>query len=326
MNQTELIIDAAKDLIKSLKGVANEEEIKKLTIKTWKQLKKAIASEGSLNRARTTLRKMINEAYPISTELKPGYYYTQAGKGKESRYEHLALWYLTVNESRWEIVGDEARNQYWGNLPELPKPETKELVEESKNKSNIQATEQIKPETKSQPMSIEQLQIDSETKNLIVNAAKLTGVDFSTFVAEACKYYAKTIVGKAKQIDEELTAISTDKLLKDSKYSTHPGRPEELVRRAIQAIKIHNGNATEKSQKWFITQSLLMQLTGSRADKIKPLISEGGRFSQEVNDVNSTLIYDYALDEKGIHLFNRKIDKRKPEDEINLCELVPDGI
>jgi hypothetical protein len=97
--------------------------------------------------------------------------------------------------------------------------------------------------------------------------------------------------------------------------STHPGRAEELTKRAIRAIKYFNTNiATEESDRWCITQSAIASLTGSRASAIGKILEQ---YKTEKDDHNQT----YGLDNYS----NRKPGK-KIEEIINLSDLCPDGL
>ncbi|MBW4632622.1 MAG: hypothetical protein KME30_12225 [Iphinoe sp. HA4291-MV1] len=145
------------------------------------------------------------------------------------------------------------------------------------------------------------------------------------FIKQACKVYAKTIEGKAKQFDDDLSGVPTEKLLNvsqvvdgkevRSKYFTHPKRAEELTKRAIAAIARHNINAPKKSQRWMITQTALQALTGSRPATIKKLLEQ---YKPMIDDHN----HKYELNPYD----NRKGSDRKIENEVDLVALVPDGL
>jgi hypothetical protein len=136
------------------------------------------------------------------------------------------------------------------------------------------------------------------------------------FIRQAIKVYAKTITGKTRKQSEDLTTVSTDKLLNDPTYSTHPGRAEELTKRAIKAIKYYNANiATEKADRWCITQSAIASLTGSRATTVGKILEQ---FKDDIDSHNQT----YDLDNYS----NRKRGKPSIEETIDLTELTPDGL
>jgi hypothetical protein len=86
-------------------------------------------------------------------------------------------------------------------------------------------------------MNIEQLELDPETQPTLLSALAQSGMPLPDFIRQAIKVYSKTITGKSQKRGEDLSAVPTDKLLNDPTYSTHPGRAEELTKRAIKAIK-----------------------------------------------------------------------------------------
>jgi hypothetical protein len=136
------------------------------------------------------------------------------------------------------------------------------------------------------------------------------------FTRQALRVYAKTITGKTRKQSEDLATIPTDKLLNDSTYSTHPGRAEELTKRAIKAIKHYNANiATSKASRWCITQSAIASLTGSRASTVGKVLEQ---FKDDIESHNQT----YELDNYS----NRKRGKPSIEETINLTELTPNGL
>ena len=113
--------------------------------------------------------------------------------------------------------------------------------------------------------------------------------------------YAKTVTGKTRKHSEDLSNVETETLRKDKAYSTHPGRASELVNRAVQAIKHHNGQSTELNQKWLITQSLLVDMTGAKATAVKSSMQQ---YQTEISDNNQEL-----TDAGATPLLNPKSDK-----------------
>ena len=312
----------ASKLVAELQELTDELAIKRTTLKYWHEMKKAV-SEGNFARCRTSLRKAIQSAFPDKETATPAYYFTNSGKGRIERFEHLALWYATASEDRWEVVGDDARNQYFGNLPELPKTESNQIetsteatetTKEPAQETHTEATEtlQLTLET----MNIKTLQLDAETEKKVQEALNYSGLSLADFIQKASSIYATTLTGKAKQFDSDLSAVDTETLLTSKEYSTHPARALELTKRAIRAIILYNSQmASEKKDRWHINQTAIQSLTGSKATKIKEILPQ---FEDQINSHNSNLEltpYD-----------NRKADKRKIEDIINLAELVPDGM
>jgi hypothetical protein len=324
MTQTEEVEKIVTGLVCTLQGVTDELTIKDLTINAWKKLQEKITSKGSFGRARTTVRKAIESAFLTSDEPKPGYYKTSAGKEKQERYEHLALWYLTTNTDRWDVVGDKARAKYWDNLPPLPEKQIDETSTEQPQ-TTTQATQNQPSTLRLEDMTLEQLELDTETQQIINDALEHSGMPLADFIRQACKVYAKTVTGKAKQSEDDLSTVPTEELLNPSqivngkevrtKYYTHPRRAEELTKRAITAIQRHNDSSPEKSQRWMITQTAIQALTGSKPATIKKLLEQ---YKGMINDHNQK----YDLNPYD----NRKGGDRKIENEINLAELVLDGL
>jgi hypothetical protein len=309
VNKTNQI---ASKLIAKLQGINDELAIKKITLKYWQEMKNSV-SEGNFTRCRTTFRKAIQSAFPDKNTATPGYYFTNAGKGKVERFEHLALWFATTNEDRWQIVGDDARSKYFGNLPELPTTEVKTTVEPVETITTPTA-EAKPPKLTLESMKIEALELDVETQQMVENAIAHSGMSLAEFIQQACKVYAKTIVGKVNTYESDLSAVPTQELLTSVKYKTHPGRAEELVKRAIIALENHNNNCTEKSQKWMITQTAIQSLIGSKPATVKAILENYKTRLDEHNSKHELSPYD-----------NRKPGKRI-EDEIDLAALVLDGI
>lgn len=335
---TRLGTQAAKEL----QGITEEIEIREITLKYWQVIIEAVPNSNARKRPRTKFVTAIEDKFPISNTFKPGYYRTKTGKGKTDRWEHLALWYATnsTDEKRieGEIIGEEARAEYRKKLPTLPKKPVEQAIEqaiEQPQPTQSPEAEQVEqPEQPEQPqltklklkdMTLEHLELDTETQEIVSNALAHSGMDLANFIKQACTVYAKTLEGKAKQHDADLSTVPTKELLNvsqvvdgkevRSRYFTHPKRAEELVKRAIAAIQNHNINSPEKEQRWMITQTALQALTGSRPATIKNLLEQYKELIDTHNQKYELNPYD-----------NRKGSDRKIENEINLIELVPDGL
>jgi hypothetical protein len=299
MSDTKKASDIASKLTAELQNLTDELAIKKVTLKYWGEMKKAV-SDGNFARCRTVLRKAIQSAFPDKNEATPGYYFTKAGKGQVERFEHLALWYATANEERWEVVGDDARNQYHSGFS--PSLET--------------ATE-VKPETITEDNTVTEViaNIPTETQQKVQDALDYSGMSLADFIQKACTIYATTLTGKAKQFDSDLSGVETQELL-STKYKTHPGRAREMVKRAIQAIKIYNSEMiSETGDRWHINQTAIQSLTGSKPQTVKEILAD---YQDDITSHNE----NYEL----TPYLNRKADKRKIEDVIDVAALVPNGI
>jgi len=304
VKQEDAVTKAIDEIVEQLKIAVQENSIKKIITEAWVRFEADVSNENTFNRkVRTPLRKAIEVAFPFKSEPTPGYYKTASGKGKAVRWEHLALWYATTKKERWQVVGDDARAKYFKELPPLEESTT--LAPEASEK--IQLPEQAEPQPQAEvksavleleDMTVENLKLDSETQQIVRDALAQSGMSLAEFIKQACRVYAKTVTGKTRKHSEDLSVIDTETLRKDKAYSTHPGRAEELVKRAIQALKSVNGQATELSQKWLITQSLLVDMTGAKALAVKSAMS---KFQAEIDS------YNRILTEAGAtSLLNRK--------------------
>lgn len=294
MASTKQVIDQA---IAKLQNATDELTIKTIATKAWLKLEELVPNKNTFRNTRRQFRNAIESAFPCSEQSKLGYYFTNAGKGKQGRYEHLALWYATTAKERWEVASDKARAQYFKELPPLPQPE---LQPELQPESQPEPQPELQPEPQTidiENMTIENLKLDVETQQIVEDAISQSGMSLPEFLQQACRVYAKTITGKTRKHSEDLSVVETKILRNDKAYSTHPGRAEELVKRAIRAIKYQNGLATELSQKWMITQSLLVDMTGAKASAVKNAMAK----YPEINDYNKALRDAGATD-----LLNRK--------------------
>lgn len=308
-NETNYGTRLGEKLAEELQGLTNELQIKECTLKYWNPIVDAYPEEKKIKKIRTAFRKALEIKFPNKDNLKdnpvPGYYYTKP-RGKDKTWEHLALWYATISREKWEMVGDKRKEEYKESFSK--KPQT-EVEPEIKTEVKISS-----PVCKLENMDITQLELDDETIELVESAIAFSGVSLAEFVRRACHVYAKSFKDKVKQSEEDLTTVSTEDLKSDA-FRTHPGRAEELAKRAIYALKKHNDNCTEKDQKWMITQTSIQSLTGSKPATIKAILEKYQNDLDDHNQKHGLTNYD-----------NRKTDKRKIEDDINLVSLVPDGL
>jgi hypothetical protein len=164
-------------------------------------------------------------------------------------------------------------------------------------------------------MKIEALQLDADTQQKVQDALDYSGMSLADFIQKSCTIYATTLTGKAKQFDSDLSGVETQELL-SAKYKTHPGRAREMVKRAIQAIKIHNSEmVSDTADRWHINQTAIQSLTGSKPQTVKEILAD---YQDDIDSHNA----NYEL----TPYLNRKADKRKIEDVIDVAALVPNGI
>lgn len=294
MSREKIGKEIGEKLASKLVGAKSEQEIKNLCIEAYKELESLVAS-GSLKVAVTHARKAILARFPNKEINTKNYYFTISGKGNIERFEHLALYYFSNDSERWE----------------QPRIEHE--------KSTSLETEKITPQVNTQQitletMNISQLGLDLETQQMVEKAVNYSGVSLADFVRKALQIHARTVTGKAEQHQSDLTLIPTTELLSSTTYKTHPGRAEELTRRAIYAIETHNNKCTEKSQKWHINQTTIQSLTGSKPATIKTILEKYKTQLDDHNTKHELTPYD-----------NRKTGQ-KVADDIDLALIVPDGL
>lgn len=288
------------ELSEALDGIEDEETIKLACQEVVQKICDRYENLASRRNPLTEVRDGFKQKYPSTKkQTAPYQFFTDSGKGKVKRWEHLAIKYLSLSKQDWDELRGDAKE-----------PETKS---------------EIKPETKPQikptkdftiaDMNIEQLELDAETALMVRQAIEQSGTSLAEFIQKACQVYAKTVTGKARKHGEDLTTIPTEKLLNDVAYSTHPGRADELTKRAIRAIEIYNDEiAPSNKERWCITQTIITELTGSRAATVKESLDN---FKQRIDDHNAKYeLNPYSNRKRGIEL----------KDEVKLAELVPDGL
>jgi hypothetical protein len=158
------------------------------------------------------------------------------------------------------------------------------------------------------------IELTAETHTLLLSACEETGTPSDVFLKSAIENYAKMLIGK-KQSASGIQEISTYELMNNPKYKTMPKRAEEIVRRAIKAIKIYNSEvATGHQEKWGITQTTLFALTGANVRSIATALEQWQDDIKSYNESN--------------HLDSRTHNRKpvKITEVINLPELVPDGV
>jgi vacuolar-type H+-ATPase subunit H len=242
------------------------------------------------------------------------------------------LWYSTTSKGREDVVGDKARAEYFSQWEQNCSENFKKWKQSVLSDEAVQETQKIKQvKLRLEDMTLEQLELDAETQEIVSNALEHSRMPIADFIRQACKVYAKTLTGKAKQSTEDLSTIPTNELREGKAYKTHPGRAEELVKRAIQAITLHNGQATEVNQKWLITQTLLLEMTGSKIPTIQELVGrkakdgtvlKTGKYQTNVDDINKRLKDDYGVDD----YLNRKPKEVKEKFIEEWVTLVPNGL
>ena len=278
-----------QELAQSLQGIEDEQAIRMLCEDVVNKINETYTTDNSKKNPLSTIRKAVLASFPnTSTKEHNAQYFTESGKGNIKRYQHLALKYLTFSKEFWDNQGNEARQEY-----------------------NLQ---QIKPSVKN--MTIEALELDTKTQEIVEQALSSSGKSLEDFIKQACRIYANTLVGKAKQLDSDLANVPTDELLNNKSYSTSSARPKELVKRAIKAIQIYNDEiATQKAERWMITQTAIQALTGSKPATVKLLLADYQTLIDDHNAKHNLTPYD-----------NRKSNGVRITDIIKIHELVSFGM
>jgi hypothetical protein len=282
-----------KQIAKKLEGTTDRHTIEVLGQITIQEIRDSESPEKQSNALKMVSREIL-KAFPRRESEAECYYYDPAGKADLPKWRHLIFKSLTLDRA-----------------DEQP---TEQPIEQPIEQPTEQSTEQVLPAL--EDMTIEQLELDADTQQTLENALLQSGMALPDFIRQAIKVYAKTVTGKTRKQSEDLATVQTTKLLNDPTYSTHPGRAEELTKRAIKAIKYYNANiATERADRWCITQSAIALLTGSRPSTVGKVLEQ---FKDDIESHNQS----YELDNYS----NRKRGKPSIEETINLTELTPDGL
>lgn len=187
---------------------------------------------------------------------------------------------------------------------------------------------------------MELLNLDNDTRKMINDTMQQLNIDEKEFFTNASKMYARAVRGGATRNEADLAAIPTEELLNNSTYKTHTNRTEELATRAIRGIiKFNDFIKSEKGENfdpiqdtWAITASAIKQLVGGRDATIQEVLA---KFETLINEHHIKI--DGMIKEKSentpnypsqikVLTHNKKANKRKIPDDINLSELIPNGI
>lgn len=281
-----------QQLVEALRGVTTANQIKELAEPVVAEIIAAYPDTPNSRRVPlTTIRKEVLYAFPDTDSFEHSLQeFTDSGKGNIRRYQHLALKFLSFPKADWDALGDNARKEY--------------LAEQAQTQAHT-------------TIMIDTQDLDPETLSLIEMAAQQLGMSAKDFFIKAARDAAKAINNKRKRYDgTDLASVPTLDLLENTsdEYKTHPGRIEELTRRAVRAIQIHNDDCTEQSQKWFISATAINALTGSRTSAI----------SKVLNSLHGVVADHNA--KHGLTSITNRGSRRDIQDEIDLVALVPDGL
>ncbi|SRR5579883_13016 len=337
LSQEKLARKIGLELAESLQGIADTKTIREMAVNACQEFKKSVPEPNTYRSRLSEMRRAVKEVFPDEVkdefpnqkEEKSGYYFTDRGKGNIKRWEHVAIFFITSDKKQQELL----EPPHWSSSESEEKSEidpikddeiviaeapVQQLLEDDVIRMEASIEAEIQPTAqhiKLTDMTIEAF--DLETQNIIQDAIAQSGVSLADFIQQACRVYGRTITGKAKQYDANLATIPTSELKDNKAYNTHPGRAEELVRRAIKAIMVHNGQCTEGNQKWVVTQTLLVEMTGSKAVSVKRIVE---KYHTMIADHNQLLKENHGLNEYS----NRKSTKKEFIE--NWVNIVPDGM
>jgi hypothetical protein len=299
--------EVGRELAIKLENVTDETKIKALGDATIQEiLSRESTPEGRANALRMVNRE-ITKKYPRLESKAPLYWHDPKGQKSQPKWRHLVFKSLTLSTSDWDEVGDESRQEWKAQQQKEVEQHQQEVKQQASQEEDVLTLDYL---------IIDEFQLDAESQSLVQEAIALSGMTLGDFTRQALRVYAKTITGKTRKQSEDLATVPTDKLLNDSTYSTHPGRAEELTKRAIKAIKYYNANvATENADRWCITQSAIASLTGSRPSTVGKVLEQ---FKDDIESHNQT----YNLDNYS----NRKRGKPSIEETIKLASLTLDGL
>jgi hypothetical protein len=268
-----------RELAEKLDGLTNEADIKALGGATIQEiLKQETTSEARMNALKLISRELLKRYPRAESPQSKSYWHDAGGKTSLPKWRHAIFKYLTFGRKEHQA----------------------EVIE-----------------TKPERITMNQLDLDIETQDILEAALNHSGMELQDFIKQAIKVYAKTITGKSKKHSEDLSAVATGELLTDSKYKTHPGRATELTKRAIQAIKIYNSEiAAEPADRWMITASAIASLIGSRQSTIKEIMQQF-QTSIDENNLNP---------EWNLTPYSNRKPGQKIDDAIHLSGLMPDGL
>jgi hypothetical protein len=281
-----------KQLVEKLQTLKNEKQIESACQEVIAEITQSYENSASRKNPLATIRKAVSTAFPDSQKQQHSLqYFTDSGKGKKPRYQHLALKYLTFSQEAWDELADDNRKE-WKKQQTDNQRKIKLIIDMNNEQTTIEIPEVAQ-------LAMEQLEIEP-----------------IELINRALVFYSKSIIGKSKRHEEDLSNVLTEDLLNDKKFSTHPVRASELTKRAVVAIIRHNNEvATENDFRWCITQSAIAVLTGSKPAAIGKTLNE---FKQLIDSHNQKFDLN--------HYSNRKGKDRDIQQEIDLVELVPDGI
>ncbi|NES18158.1 MAG: hypothetical protein F6K41_04330 [Symploca sp. SIO3E6] len=208
----------------------------------------------------SSIRKAVRERYPAQSGKSPHegvpfpYYFTDAGKGRVERWEHLALLHL---QEDWNLKDDFSSSDTITPVPSTEK-QSDTITPTPMNETSIDIFSEVG--------------LEGEELDTVKQA--LGDADIKEWVKQALLQRAKAINALHERLNEDLSMVNSEELMNDKKYRTNPNASRELASRAVRAIKDWNYNRPE--HKWCITNKLISELTGVTPKAIAKVVEGMG--------------------------------------------------
>jgi len=253
--------DAMPEFVEAIACAKNEEQI----LKACAGIKQAVVKSypdtpNSRRNPMSSIRKAVREKYPARSGKTPHegvpfpYYFTDAGKGRVERWEHLALLHL---QEDWNLKDD------------LEKSETITPVP-----STLSQSENITPALSTSTSIDIFTEVGLEGEELAAVRRAIGDDDINEWVKQALLQRAKAINALHERLNEDLSLVPSKELMNDKKYRTNPNASKELASRAVRAIKEYNSQSPE--HRWCITNKLISELTGVTPKAIAKVVEGMG--------------------------------------------------
>lgn len=223
------------EFITKLEQATSEQEIQSASQEIKTAVTSRWANESTRRKPMSEIRKAVREAFPPKPadeeiEVECPYYFTNSGKGKVNRLEHLAIKHLS---EEYNVKKD------W--LDVEVKKEVEVVTASLTTDVNLEAFD----------LSVQEMEA---VKNAIADT------DIKEWVKQAIMQRARAVNKLRESLDADWESIPSEVLMNDKRYRTNSGACRELVSRAVRAIKAWNYDHPE--QKWCITNKLISELTG----------------------------------------------------------------
>lgn len=223
--------------ISRLEQASSEQEIQTVCLEIKSSVAERYLNENSRRKPMSEIRKAVRERFPSQGGKSPQesapypYFFTNSGKGRVERWEHLAIKHLS---------------EEWNKKPE--------------SESEIESKEVVKHELD----IFSQVGLNTEELETVKQA--LGDTDVKEWLKQAVLQRANTINALRDRLEEDLSIVPSQTLMEDKKYRTNPVACRELTSRAVRAIKAFNAQSPE--HRWCITNKLISELTGNTVKAI----------------------------------------------------------